>query len=119
MGEWVYAASGGDGRQYPWGDEDDTTGRYRPKLEQGTSIPGAADVDAHSPQGHSPFGVGDLMGNVWQYTDVFSDEHTRAVLLLGSANYRPAGSNWYFPEARSLYMHEKYFIMDESHERGG
>jgi hypothetical protein len=32
-------------------------------------------VDAH-PKGASPFGVMDVVGNVWQWTDEFVDEHT-------------------------------------------
>ena len=34
------------------------------------------DVDAH-PAGASPFGVMDMVGNVWQWTDEYTDEHTR------------------------------------------
>ena len=37
-------------------------------------------VDAY-PQGASPFGVMDLVGNVWQWTDEFVDEHTRAGIV--------------------------------------
>ena len=40
-------------------------------------------------KGTSVFGVHDLIGNVWQYTDSFRDEHTRAVLLRGSSRYNP------------------------------
>ncbi len=43
-------------------------------------MPPPADVDAH-PQGASPFGVMDLVGNVWQWTDEFFDEHTRAAAV--------------------------------------
>ena len=35
------------------------------------------DVDAH-PKGASPFGVMDMVGNVWQWTEEFIDEHTRS-----------------------------------------
>ena len=36
-------------------------------------MPPASDVDAH-PKGVSPFGVMDLVGNVWQWTDEFMDD---------------------------------------------
>ncbi len=56
---------------------------------------------------------------MWQYTDEFTDPHTRAVVVMGSANYRPSGSNWYFPVAYQLNQHNKYFLMDDSYERAG
>ncbi|MBB5318117.1 SUMF1/EgtB/PvdO family nonheme iron enzyme [Tunturibacter empetritectus] len=40
-----------------------------------------SDVDVH-PQGASPFGVMDMVGNVWQWTDEYLDEHTRAAIVL-------------------------------------
>ena len=39
----------------------------------------------------------DLVGNVWQWTDEFQDEHTRAAILRGGSYYQPQGSCWYFP----------------------
>lgn len=67
---------------------------------------GPDDVNAH-PTGASPFGVEDLVGNVWQYTDEFQDAHTRAVVLRGGSYYRPTGSKWYFPQAQQLNNHNK------------
>ena len=87
--EWQLAAQGTNAsRLYPWGDEDDSTGHYRPILHSGNQIPGPDDVDAHAPQGDSPYGVSDMVGNVWQLTDEFEDAHTRYVVLRGSSNYR-------------------------------
>ena len=48
----------------------------------GHTDPTPADVTAHDAAGGSPFGVLDLVGNVWQYTDEFQDDHTvRAAAL--------------------------------------
>merc|ERR1712178_78289 len=80
---------------------------------------GSESVMAHAPAGDSPFGVSDLVGNVWQYTDEFQDDHTRAVILRGGSNYRPSGSKWYLPQALELNKHEKYFLMDDRYERAG
>jgi len=54
-------------------------------------------ADAH-PKGASPFGVMDMAGNVWQWTEQFVDEHTRADILRGGSYYQPQGSIWYFPK---------------------
>lgn len=122
--EWQYAAQGTDGRAYPWGPDDDKT-KY-PTLSAAKTIPGAESVTAHAPAGDSPFGVSDMVGNVWQYTDEFRDAHTAGVIVRGGSNYRPAGSGWYFPHggsSRSEVMpndkHNKYFLMDDTYERCG
>jgi len=122
--EWQYAAQGYDGRKYPWGDTYDHS-RCPPLDTTNNSIPGPSEVDAF-PNGASPFGVLDLVGNVWQYTNEFYDKHTRAVLLRGGSNYYPTVSrgalNWYFPNSlkmRTLNTHGKYFLMSDSYERAG
>ncbi|QBE67020.1 formylglycine-generating enzyme family protein [Pseudoduganella lutea] len=112
--EWQYAAQGTDGRLYPWGNEWDA-GRV-PKPETGRDPGPPAPVDAH-PGGASPFGVMDLVGNVWQWTDEFSDEHTRAAVLRGGSLYRPQGSHWYFPQAQRLDQHGKFLLMAPSLDR--
>ena len=106
--EWQYAAQGADGRLYPWGNEMDP--KRVPYFDRGRDEPPPADVDAH-PQGASPFGVLDLVGNIWQWTDEYRDEHTRAAILRGGSHYRPSASKWYFPQARQLNQHGKYLLM--------
>ena len=75
-----------------------------------------SNVDAH-PQGASPFGLLDLIGNVSQWTDEFRDEHTRVAILRGAASYQPLGSVWYFPQAYRLDEHEKLLLMAPSRDR--
>ena len=89
-----------------------------PVQHDGNTLPGAEPVNAH-PSGASPFGVEDLLGNVWQYTSEFRDNHTRFVILRGGSNYRPSGSSWYFPNQIELNTHNKYFLMDDRYERAG
>ncbi|MBE7159425.1 MAG: SUMF1/EgtB/PvdO family nonheme iron enzyme, partial [Rhodospirillales bacterium] len=74
--EWEYAAKGGDGRTFPWGEatgrgdlanyaDANTTFAWR----DGTVDDGFAEtspVGAY-PDGASPFGVEDLAGNVWEW----------------------------------------------------
>jgi formylglycine-generating enzyme required for sulfatase activity len=114
--EWQYAAQGMDGRIYPWGSE--LNDAATPQRDEGRTLPAAADVDAH-PSGASPFGVMDLVGNVWQWTDEFVDEHTRTAILRGGSHYRPLGSSWYFPNTLRLDQHGKYLLMAPGVDRAG
>jgi iron(II)-dependent oxidoreductase len=114
--EWQYAAQGTDGRLYPWGDAPDA--RAIPPTNKGRALLPPADVDAH-PAGASPFGVMDLVGNVWQWTDEFADAHTRAAVLRGGSSYLPQTSHWYFPQAHRLDQHGKYLLMAPCKDRSG
>ena len=126
--EWQYAAQGNDGRRYPWGDCDWTTAvsaagsvvcdGVAPLPDKGRLMLAAADVDAH-PKGASPFGVMDMVGNVWQWTDEFVDEHTRAAIVRGGSHYQPQGSIWYFPHAYRNSEHSKLLLMAPSYDRSG
>ncbi|KAF1685852.1 sulfatase-modifying factor protein [Pseudoxanthomonas broegbernensis] len=114
--EWQYAAQGSDGRAYPWGDAWDEA--RVPRTNRGRRLAAPDDVDAH-PDGASPFGVMDLVGNVWQWTDEFVDEHTRAAILRGGSSYQPQTSHWYFPQAYRLDQHGKYLLMAPCKDRSG
>ena len=61
--EWEYAARGGDQRKFPWGNEYDLT-----RLPSGDTAP----VGFFS-GGVSPFGVYDMAGNVWEWTEDWYD----------------------------------------------
>lgn len=67
--EWEKAARGTDGRTYPWGNVFDINKVNSPvrwktlKLEGDTTPVGAFD------EGVSPYGVHDMSGNVWEWTD--------------------------------------------------
>jgi formylglycine-generating enzyme required for sulfatase activity len=112
--EWQYAASGKDRRVYPWGN--DWRADAVPQQAPGRAVAVPDDVDAH-PQGASPFGVQDLVGNVWQWTDEYSDEHTRYAILRGGSSYRPQGSIWYFPQAYRNDQHGKLLLMAPGRDR--
>ena len=114
--EWQYAAQGTDGRRFPWGNEWNAAAV--PTASTAREMPPPDDVDAH-PSGASPFGVMDLVGNVWQWTDEFTDTHTRAAILRGGNNYQPQTSHWYFPQAYRLDQHGKYLLMAPCKDRSG
>jgi gamma-glutamyl hercynylcysteine S-oxide synthase len=122
--EWQYAAQGSNAnsaddnhaRVYPWGNEWNESAVPAPDKRRVMRGPDA--VDAH-PQGTSPFGVMDLVGNVWQWTDEFADEHTRAAIVRGGEYYEPQGSIWYFPQAKRLTEHGKLLLTAPSLDRAG
>ncbi|QOY88110.1 formylglycine-generating enzyme family protein [Paludibaculum fermentans] len=114
--EWQYAAQGTDGRLYPWGAEFDASAV--PPKETGRTVRAPSDVGAY-PKGASPFGVEEMVGHVWQWTDEYTDEHTRAAVLRGGSYYWPQGSAWYFPNTYKLNEHGKYLLMAPAKDRSG
>jgi formylglycine-generating enzyme required for sulfatase activity len=114
--EWQLAAQGTDGRIYPWGNIWQPSNV--PASVTGRTMTGPDSVDAH-PQGASPYGVMDMVGNVWQWTDEFTDEHTRAAILRGGEYYKPQGSMWYFPDTFRNDEHSKLLLMAPGYDRSG
>jgi formylglycine-generating enzyme required for sulfatase activity len=112
--EWQYAAQGTDGRLYPWGNDWDASAV--PVPDKSRTMRGPDPVDAH-PKAASPFGVMDLVGNVWQWTEEFTDDHTRGGILRGGSYYQPQGSIWYFPQAYKLTEHGKLLMISPSMDR--
>jgi formylglycine-generating enzyme required for sulfatase activity len=61
--EWECAARGTDGRQYPWGNTFDIT--HATTRESGVGLTPVASY----PSGASPWGVLDMAGSVWEWTE--------------------------------------------------
>src|SRR5579863_909104 len=114
--EWQLAARGRTGRIYPWGNDWDASAVPVPGRARILDAPD--DVDAH-PKGASEFGVMDMEGNVWQWTDEYIDDHTRAAILRGGSHYLPSGAIWYFPQATRNDQHGKLLLMAPSYDRSG
>lgn len=114
--EWQYAAQGTDGRLYPWGTTADSS--RIPPADTGRVLRGPANVNAYI-NGASPFGVIDLTGNVWQWTDEYTDTHTRSAVLKGGSYYHPQTSYWYFPQVQQLTQHGKYLLLSPGMDRAG
>ena len=86
--EWQYAAQGTDGRPFPWGKTMEP-GRCNNKLNRTTPV-------TAFPKGASPFGVLDMVGNVWQVMDdVYDDGVYRFGIIRGGSSYAPEKSVWY------------------------
>ncbi len=114
--EWQYASQSTDGRIYPWGNTWDAS--KVPTPDHGRTMRGPDNVDAH-PAGASVFGVMDMVGNVWQWTDEYVDDHTRGGILRGGSYYRPQDSVWYFPQAYRNDQHGKLLLMAPAYDRSG
>jgi hypothetical protein len=63
--EWISVIQGKEGRRLPWGERCDARRCHCPQDYPGQT----AAVDAH-PSGASPEGCTDLLGNVWEWTEV-------------------------------------------------
>ncbi|MBC7400436.1 MAG: SUMF1/EgtB/PvdO family nonheme iron enzyme, partial [Mucilaginibacter sp.] len=82
--EWQYAAQGADARLYPWGNIKNKDNYPAPDTTRAMRKP--TKVNEY-PSGASPFGVMDMVGNIWQWTDEYTDAHSRTAILKGSSYF--------------------------------
>ncbi len=102
--EWQYAAQGSDMRKYPWGNAMDST---RCNYKSNHTTP----VDAF-PEGASPFGVEDMVGNVWQLIDqVYDNGAYYFGLIRGGSFYFPTASIWYVTGGPLPVDHPEVLLM--------
>ncbi len=88
--EWQFAAGGGDQRAWPWGNRWDAS-----RVNSGGQ--GTDPVDSH-PSDESPYGVRNLIGNVWQWTASLMDNGRDLITMLrGGSWYRPPHGRWWVP----------------------
>merc|ERR1712141_573312 len=114
--EWQWFSQGDDGRPWPWGSDDPDETKM-PVFSIDRNMPPPDDVDAH-PMGASWAGIEDLVGNTYQWTDIFTDDHTSRAVLRGSPHWRPTGSHWYQPlSTNPLQEHNTFLLMSESMDR--
>jgi len=67
--EWEKAARGTDGRIFPWGDEFEVNNANTPVRWQSLNQEGDTSPVGAFPAGKSPYGLFDMAGNVWEWTD--------------------------------------------------
>jgi formylglycine-generating enzyme required for sulfatase activity len=102
--EWQYAAQGTDMRKYPWGNEMDST-KCNYKSGHTTSV-------NSFPEGASPFGVQDMVGNVWQLIDqVYDNGAYYFGLIRGGSYYFPTASIWYVTGGPLPVDHPEVLLM--------
>jgi len=86
--EWQYAAQAGNQWSWPWRNEFDST-RCNYNLDRLTPV----DM---FPNGENPFGLLDLVGNVWQLTnDLYDNGSYYFIIIRGGSYYHPTSSWWY------------------------
>ncbi|MCB8966809.1 MAG: SUMF1/EgtB/PvdO family nonheme iron enzyme [Ardenticatenaceae bacterium] len=98
--QWEKAARGTDGWFYPWGDK--WQDNYCNTKE--TGIKTTTPVGQFSPQGNSPYGCVDMVGNVWEWTDSPSQVGKEWRVLRGGSFYHFADS----ARAASRYSNVPY-----------
>ena len=86
----VRRAGRGRGGPFPWGK------RLEPGRLHATTSSAGRLPSPLIPKGASPFGVLDLVGNVWQLMDdVYDDGVYRYGIIRGGSTYAPEKSVWY------------------------
>ncbi|MEO8494556.1 MAG: SUMF1/EgtB/PvdO family nonheme iron enzyme [Planctomycetota bacterium] len=101
--EWELAAGGKDGRKFPWGNEGDiyhlnTFANADPQLVRGKAFHEyLAPIDSY-PNGVSPFGVFNMVGNVmeWTATEAGMGGHFLKNSIRDKTPYGCAGDDFYF-----------------------
>ena len=73
--EWEKAARGTEAFLFPWGNHFDASNAHT----QECGVRNLQSVDSYSPQGDSIFGVGGMVGNIWEWVnDWYQDDYYRS-----------------------------------------
>ena len=95
--EWELAARGKDGRMYPWGNEFDPWRCNTKESGKGDTTP----VGNYSPGGDSVWGLTDMTGNVYEWTNTLFkgypyDPHDSRENISANATIVIRGGAWYY-----------------------
>jgi len=99
--EWEKAARGTDGRIYPWGNEFDEAAAVTSETASWPAVVGSR------PKGASPFGAMDMSGNVWEWTDSYSD---RYAILRGGSYFEDGSYAKVTSALRSIPDDSKHYV---------
>lgn len=103
--EWQFAASGGNNFDWPWGNNFDST--YCNTTGTGTTA-----VNHFGEFAASPFGLRDLVGNVWQLmADEYMAGSYKYRILKGGSYWHPSSSWWYVPGGARPVHHRQMLLM--------
>lgn len=98
--EWEAAARGTDGRLFPWGDQPDDTSvncadtwvsrpvvtfqAWQQEFAEDAVRSAKASPSVQRPSNRSPYGIADMVGNVWEWTSTVLSDPGEAVICGGS-----------------------------------
>ena len=99
--EWERAARGDDARTFPWGNEID-----KPRCNTAEAGVGNTTPVGTFPDGISPFGCYDLLGNVWEWSSTWYDENQTFRIVRGGA--------WYYNHDHASCSSYDFFSRDYS-----
>ncbi|HEY5912348.1 MAG TPA: SUMF1/EgtB/PvdO family nonheme iron enzyme [Verrucomicrobiae bacterium] len=110
--EWQFAAQGPDHLTYPWGNE-----MLPNRCNSGQT--GSTTPVTLFPAGRSPFGLFDMCGNVWHWTESErSDGRTRFCIIRGGSFYAAKTSGWYIDGGpRPANFAAKFLLLSPSLDR--
>jgi formylglycine-generating enzyme required for sulfatase activity len=95
--EWERVARGNDERLFPWGYEIDKPRCNTVELGAGGTTPVGA-----FPDGVSPFGCYDMLGNVWEWTSTWYDDDDPQFRVV-------RGGAWYYNHEHSTSTSYDFF----------
>jgi formylglycine-generating enzyme required for sulfatase activity len=98
--EWERAARGDDDRLFTWGNEID-----KPRCNTAELGAGGATPVGSFPDGVSPFGCYDMLGNVWEWTSAWYDEEEKYFRVV-------CGGAWYYNHDHSTCASYDFFSKD-------
>ena len=88
--EWEKAAGANSKNKYPWGNDIlPSYANYRDsgdEYDNGTTPVGYYNGSGNTNNSYSPYGIYDMAGNVWEWTDSWKDQSPGKVLKGGSWN---------------------------------